>query len=185
MNSVVAALTACLAVFGLALPAGADQGQAEPASAFKPRSEGTAASLSFFGTAIPFCLTLAAGHGGRAGWAWVSVGALVLGPALGHFYAGANTRAWTGIGIRVAALAAFSGGVAMAMDEMHESNPILGIGLIIGGATGLIASSLADIVDARESVRKHNLKGQGLTVNVSPVVSPRSKTVGIQAQIKF
>jgi len=181
-----AALTACLAVFGLALPADAQPSGTPQPGAFKPRSEGMATSLSFFGTAVPIALAILLGHegSGSAFW-WVAVAAIPVGPALGHFYAGEHKRAWTGIGIRVAALAAFSAGVAMAFDETHSSSYPLTLGLILAGATVALGSTLADIVDARESVWKHNLKGQGLTLNVSPVVSPRSKAVGIQAQIKF
>lgn len=190
MDLVGAALSACLALFGLALPADAQQGETPPAAAFKPKSEMTAATLSFIGTALPWALILALGHddartNGVDWLRYLSLAAISVGPALGHFYAGATTRAWTGIGIRIAALAAFAGGVAMAFDETHSVSYPLTLGLILGGATALLGPSLADIVDARESARKHNLKGQGLTVTVAPVISPRSKAVGIQAQIKF
>ncbi len=189
-NLIGAALAVGLILGAVAPPAAAQEGLAQPDLGFKPKSGTTATAISFIGTVVPWALLLSLSDEGTRDHSltWVlylSLAAIPVGPSLGHFYAGSTKRAWGGIGLRAVSMAAFTLGVGMAFDEEHDANYPLTLGLIIGGATVLIGSTVADIVDAHKSASRHNLRGRGLSVTVAPVLSPKTKAVGLQANISF
>lgn len=189
-NLIGAALAAGLIFAAAAPPAAAQESLAAPDFGFKPKSGMTATAWSFIGTVVPWALLLSLSDEGTRDksldWVlYLSVAAIPVGPSLGHFYAGSTKRAWGGIGVRVVSMAAFTLGVGMAFDDEHDANYPLTLGLIIGGAATLIGSTVADVVDAHRSASRHNLRGRGLSVSVAPVLSPRTKALGLQANISF
>ncbi len=186
------ALSAWLILAAAVPPADAQENQAAPIIGFKPRSEDTASALSLIGAAVPWALFLAfSDEGGRSNagdWLWyLSLAAMPVGPSLGHFYAGSNKRAWGGIGVRAGSITAFIVGVNLAFDGGFDSahGGALPVILMIGGAATLIGSTVADVVDAHKSARRYNLRGRGLSMTVAPVLSPRTKALGLQAHISF
>jgi hypothetical protein len=68
------------------------------------KSPGTAFALSFFSTAVPVAVGAGMGNGGGAG---VFLGGVVVGPSVGHFYAGQVTRGLVTAGLRGAGTALF------------------------------------------------------------------------------
>jgi hypothetical protein len=68
------------------------------------KSPGTAFALSFFSTGVPIAVGAGMGNGGGAG---VFLGGVVVGPSVGHFYAGQVTRGLVTAGLRGAGTALF------------------------------------------------------------------------------
>jgi hypothetical protein len=98
----------------------------------------------------------------------VLVGALVIGPSLGHFYAARPGPALAGIGIRLLAGAAVAvGGLAETSEggASDEYVAIATIGVVVGGA-----SILWDILRAPHSARVHNEKVRqgGVAIRITP-----------------
>jgi hypothetical protein len=119
----------------------------------------------------------------------VLVGALLIGPSLGHFYADRPRRAFVGIGIRTVTAAAGAAGFFYfnGMDDSagEHSNPELGQTLA-GVAVALVGASLAwDIIRAPHSARVHNdqlLQARG-SIGVAPSVAPAG--LGLRVEITF
>lgn len=120
------------------------------------KSETTALLLSFLGTAVPI------GVGAPIVWegagstpaAVFMVAGVLIGPALGHFYADRPGRAFAGIGIRLLAGAGVAlGGLASGSEggATGGATAVAAIGGILAGA-----SILWDIVRAPHSARVHN-----------------------------
>jgi len=95
----------------------------------------------------------AIGHAADAPVAALFLTGYMIGPSLGHFYAGRTGRAFVGMGIRVVALAGLGFGFASSFDE---SAPGRGTGLVVAGLVVGAGSVLFDIVDAPHSARVHN-----------------------------
>lgn len=148
------------------------------------KSERAALLISVLGTATAAaCAPLVFESNGTEAAGFVLVGALVLGPALGHFYAERPGPAFAGIGIRLLAGA----GVAIgALTEGSEggatsaSNAIAAAGVIVGGA-----SILWDIARAPHSARVHNdhVRQSRVSFGITPSVGPAG--VGLCAAVAF
>ena len=120
------------------------------------KSPKTALLWSLLGTALPvaasapFVWTPAAPDGAGI----LLVGALVIGPSLGHFYAGRPGRAFAGIGVRILGGAGLAVGSLASIAESGATNgstAIAAIGAIVGGA-----AILFDIIRAPHSAQVHN-----------------------------
>jgi hypothetical protein len=121
------------------------------------RSEATALLLSLCATAIPAVLAAPAafGEGGEGQGqtaALVFLGSLIVGPSVGHFYAGRPGRGLLGIGVRVVALFGIAGAVAMSWDEESSGGNAMAFASLGAGAGFLIW----DIASAPRSARIHN-----------------------------
>ena len=115
----------------------------------------TAFWLSFLGSAVPIgggLILSETSENTSPGDAAVFVGSLV-GPSLGHFYAGRPGRAWLGIGVRVAALGAallvINGNI---MEEPHHGEDVL----FYASLLTYCASGIIDIATAPGSAAKTN-----------------------------
>ena len=119
------------------------------------KSETSALLFSVLGTATAAaCAPLVFESNGTEAAGFVLVGALILGPSLGHFYAERPGPAFAGIGIRLLAGAGVAyGALAEGSDggATSTSNAIAAAGVIVGGA-----SILWDIARAPHSARVHN-----------------------------
>lgn len=148
------------------------------------KSERSALLISVLATATAAgCAPLVFESNGPEAAGFVLVGALVLGPSLGHFYAERPGPAFLGIGIRLLAGA----GVAIgALTEGSEggatstSNAIAAAGVIVGGA-----SILWDIARAPHSARVHNdhVRQGRISFGITPSVGPAG--VGLSAAVTF
>jgi hypothetical protein len=148
---------------------------------------GTTAFLwSFLGTAVPAVpaalLTWdASGDSPLPGI--VLVGALLIGPSLGHFYAARPGRAFAGIGIRALGGVGVALGGLAATSEGDVSSGTEAVA-IIGGI--VVAASLAwDIIEAPHSARVHNDQiSQGrTTIGITP--SMGTAGLGLRADVSF
>lgn len=107
---------------------------------------------------------------------------LLVGPSLGHFYAGDSQQAWIGIGLRTVGGGVFLEGVASEIAAAEKSsgpNAATVVGaLIVGG------SAIYDIVTASGSAREYN-EAHGLNAQVTPTVGPRGEQVGLALRVSF
>jgi hypothetical protein len=130
------------------------------------KSESKALRLSALGTLIPGLAAVASAPGAfgdspGAGTVFVTAGAfaVLVGPSLGHFYAGRPGRAWLGIGLRCAGAAGFIGAVAASFPSSWNSGSSSGADGAAVCALALIGGSMIyDIGTAARSARVHNAK---------------------------
>lgn len=148
------------------------------------KSETTALLLSFLGTATAgACAPLVFESTSSDPAAYVLVGALIIGPSLGHFYAGRPGPAFAGIGIRLLAGAAVAVGGLAASSEAGAtsgSDAIAVVGAIVGGA-----SVIYDILRAPHSARVHNdeVRQSRIGFRITPPVG--SAGVGLSVAATF
>jgi hypothetical protein len=176
-------IAAVLMFSSLALPSLSQESQAQAKPEIKLKSEGAALALALAGTLLPWGLAaLAASNDQDGSLAWLGLLAYPLGPSLGYFYAGSSEQALGGIGIRALGVGAFLAGIAIAWDEGDQ---ILPAALVIGGGVVYVASTIYDLAGVTKAVRKNNARAGRASLNVVPVLSPKSKTVGLSVQLAF
>lgn len=121
----------------------------------REKSELTAVLSSSLGTVAPACAALivsASGNDDAVPGVFILT-SYVIGPSIGHFYAGRAGRAFMGIAIRGVTLVGLMV-AALGAEDNGNNLGALGIGcLVVGGG-----SVLFDIVDAPHSARVHNMK---------------------------
>ncbi len=136
------------------------------------KSETGALLWSLLGTVVPvaasapFVWTPAS----PSGAAVLLVGAVIIGPSLGHFYAARPGVAFAGIGVRLLAGAGVAvGGLASTSEggATSGSNAMAAIGAIVGGA-----SIVWDILRAPHSARVHNnqVRQGRISLRITPSV---------------
>jgi hypothetical protein len=151
--------------------------------AVKLKSEKTALLLSLFGTLGSYGLiAIAASADEASALGYLGLTGSFVGPSLGYFYGGLAGRGLSGAMARLAGMGGVVGGFAMLWEDENER---LGIALMIVGGSTVIVSTVSDIIGVRRAVRKRNNRVQGLSLNVAPVIVPKSKTVGLTLQLGF
>ncbi|HYR53042.1 MAG TPA: hypothetical protein VET83_10575 [Candidatus Dormibacteraeota bacterium] len=142
-------------------------GAGEPGS----RSASKAFLFSFLGTAVPIGVGSAIASSGEinlddAGPTSLVLGGFVVGPSLGHFYAGKSGRALAGIGIRTAAILGMAVSVGESWDHQSTGADVLG-GVSLGVGC---ASVIFDIATAGNSAKKHNRLAGGNRICLAPAL---------------
>lgn len=137
---------------------------------------------------LPFATTLATVAGGTifalntekfqgAGVGLAAAG-LILGPSLGHLYAG---ETWRGVSSSLGRLASvgailLGGGLSFACafgnTEGSSCDPFAGGVLIFGGLGTLVVLTIWDIVDAPSAAKRHNEKIQQLSISPMMLAPP-------------
>jgi hypothetical protein len=147
------------------------------------KSGTTAFAWSFFGTALPIGAALAMSSDDvddQVVAGFTMIGALVLGPSLGHFYAGRSGRALTGIGLRTLALAGLTAGAAATWNGDSDAGSAAAYaGVALGGAV-----VLWDIVRAPHSAKVRN-EQRRRSAAVAPVLSPDGSGIRFGARVSF
>jgi len=141
----------------------------DPKSSFSERSESKALLLSFLATAVPAALSAPAAFSESEGSevaGWVFLGSLVVGPSLGHFYAGSPGRALLGMGIRTAAIVGLAGAVSMSWNDESPEGSALAVASLAVGAVSIVW----DIASAPASASHYN-ETHGLSIGLGPVGS--------------
>jgi hypothetical protein len=163
---------------------GATLGQI-PAEAIAPghKSATTALLWSFLGTLVPAGAGIAAASGESSDPmpGLVILGALILGPSLGHFYADRPGRAFVGIGIRTLAVAGIGAGFAATWNDSNAGGTAL-----LFGSLALGALSVGwDVIRASHSAKVHNEKQHPgrVAIGIMPVSEARGVQIG--ARVAF
>ena len=150
----------------------------------KPKSPEKAAGLSLLGTLVPVGAGLAimsAGDtengGGAAGLGATCVlGGVLVGPGLGHSYAGNGDRLLVGLGLRALGLAGATTAVALSWDNPDSGAAALGFG---AGMLLVVVSAIYDIATADDAAVNYN-KRHGLSgLSVSPTYFANQKACGL------
>ncbi|MGE5176200.1 MAG: hypothetical protein ACM3JJ_07455 [Hyphomicrobiales bacterium] len=121
-----------------------------------------------------------------AGGPLLFTGAYLFGPAVGHFYAGRSGRAFVGIGVRAAALAAATGAVAASWDNGSDTSGAETVGLVALGVG--VVSAVYDVATAGKSAKIKNdeLRAQRLTEpKVSASLGSVAGAPGVRIGVKF
>jgi hypothetical protein len=145
------------------------------------KSGSTAFLSSLVGTTVPVALGIAtASHDEGSGAGAALIGGYLLGPSLGHFYAGRPGRAFKGIGIRTAILAGVGALVSATWDRPgNDGLAALGIaGLGVGVIDGLV-----DIADASRSARIHNEEVRQSRLRLTPATVGMAP--GVRVDVAF
>ena len=120
------------------------------------RSPHTALLLSLGATVIPFAIGSASST--RSETEKLAFWGILVGPAVGHFYAGHSKQAWQGIGIRSGVgVATLAVGFASCSGRGSGSDSWdCGSAAVIIGSVALLASVVHDIATAPRSAREYN-----------------------------
>lgn len=111
-------------------------------------------------------------------------GGLLVGPALGYFYAGESGRAWTGVGLRALGFGAIIAAAAASWDCYGDECQTGGAVVLVASAVTL-GSAIYDIATVRGAVRRRNDEARGVSVSVAPTYSSRRHAAGVAAQLTF
>lgn len=178
-------LSAALIAVSLVSCAPRARAQEFPASADSLRgmkSGSTAFLLSFLGTAVPIGSAVLAASRAQDGSAGALIlGGYMLGPSLGHFYAGRPGRAFAGIGIRTIALIGLGAAIVATWNNDNSAGDAL------GGASVALGTifALADIVDASRSARLHNEKVPRNRLTITPAAIGSMRAPGLRVDCGF
>lgn len=155
----------------------------------EPKSLAMALQWSLYGTLVPVAagggLLIAKPNDPEAFGLAAVVGGLVIGPALGHFYAGRPGRAIAGVGLRTALGV---GAAAVVISHSLCDAAVCRLSgtdatILVLGAVGLLASAAFDIARAPASARHYNAThGE---ISVIPWLSPQQGTIGLVVRASF
>lgn len=157
------------------------------------KSPGLALALSLLGTGAGVAALFAASEvedGELVGT--LGVAALVVGPSLGHFYAGEPDRGVRHAALRLGAVATMGAGLALffsspcafgSENECPETREDLGLTIFVAGALLGAGSAVYSIIDAPFAARRAN---RALIVTPAPIVGPaRSTGLGLTLATPF
>lgn len=112
----------------------------------------------------------------------ILAGGIIVGPAIGHFYAESD-RAWTGISLRlVSGLVSTGATYAAILFALGGENPILPVIIMTGGAIVAGTSAVLDIVRAPASAQAWNERHP---LTVRPVFHPKTSSFGASVRLTF
>jgi hypothetical protein len=159
-----------LASLTAALPAQSD-------SLPHPKSPRTALLLSLGATVVPYAIA----EQGQDQNTALAVAAILVGPAVGHFYAGKPGRGLVGMGIRVGVTAVTVGVAQLACHDPQEWS-CLGATLAFTGAA-VLGSMVVDIAAAPGSARRSNEERARLAI--LPLRGGAHPRLGIGVRLGF
>ncbi|HEY8144037.1 MAG TPA: hypothetical protein VIG06_15230 [Kofleriaceae bacterium] len=174
-------LVACLAGAAAAQPAALTDGdppEKSPALAF---------SLSLLGTGAGVAALVAASHVDRGEYVGAAgLAVLVVGPSLGHIYAGEPDRGVRHAAVRLGAVATMVTGLAVVFSspcafgseqECPETREEIGLGIFVAGALLGAGSAIYSIVDAPLAARRTNRRStSSATLLPAPIIGPDRST---------
>lgn len=122
------------------------------------KSAGTAFGLSLTFTALPLFM---ASRSNNSDAGPILFGA-ILGPAIGHFYAGNRERALGGIALRAGMLGVTA--LLVSADCSNNGGWFCGLGSALLGATAIFISDLIDVFGAAGSATHYNQTHAGVAL---------------------
>lgn len=196
---------AAFAVLVMMSPFGLARAQAD----HRPRSEAAAATLSALGTLAPVGIGLLwwkfdqpnfRGTGGytyyqppnRVGPAVLIAGGILLGPSLGHFYAGRMGGVLLRAGLSVAT--PLLAGMILAAGVQDDGgwfpsfDPgalVLAGGIMAAGAVAIAGSAVYDLATASNAARQRNGERASGRIRVTPTYVPAARAVGFSVRASF
>jgi len=146
------------------------------------KSEQTAFGLSLAGTAVPLAITIAAVSTDQDELALAGAAGMLLGPSLGHWYAGRVVTG--GLALRAGGTALMFVGALQALGHTlchgHEDDcGGDGSALLIGGAAAFVGGTIYDVATAGRQARRWNEKHFDLAPMVVRGASGKAPGFGI------
>ena len=195
LRVVVPALTVAISLTRAALaqaPGTAPPTPARPAvEPADDKSPGVAMGLALGGTALPIAAFFAAGDGDDGALVLVGLGALIIGPSMGHFYAGETQTGLVHAGVRAGSMGLMLAGAIALLDECgwegeSECNETPGTMMLVGGGILLVGSTIYSIIDAPLAAHRHNRRAARFSLMPAPVSGPdRSVGLGLHLGATF
>lgn len=149
---------------------------------------------SFGATVVPVAAGLALGSRGRVAnedlGLSLSGAGLIVGPAVGHWYADDHDQARRGMLVRLGATTVFAvGAVTVGFDLLgdDELSPggNVGVALAIGGMAALAGSIVYDVATAPQSATQYNDTRDDGRVSVAPHVDPVRDQYGLAVRVQM
>jgi hypothetical protein len=183
-----------ITVFALTFLLNLNDAAADTTSTATPKSRRTAVIYSLVSTSVPVAVGGVMMHNERSaplGTGIASLG-LILGPGVGHAYAGNMRRFWTGAATRGIVL---SSAVAVGAILIHGSSgdsweeglpkAMLAIGVIGAGVTICTVSAIRDIATADNSADAYNKEHGFRTLTLRPTYIATYKAPGLVLKLTF
>lgn len=160
----------------------------------EPKRRWRAFLYSFGATVVPVAAGVALGS--RDGDASedlalsLSGAGLIVGPAMGHWYADDDEQARRGILVRLGATAVVSvGAVTAGLDLLgdDELSPAgnVGVALALGGMAAMAGSIVYDVATAPQSATQYNNAHDDVRVSVAPHVDPVRDRYGLAVRVQM
>ncbi len=167
----------------------------DPAAPRTPRTEAadsgiksvaTGVAWSIGGVVVPIAaaVLVRSNDGPNDGPTLLGFAGFLIGPSLGHFYAGRTGRGLGGIGARlVVTVGAIAAVGATWNSNSFPSSEAYALGVLVLGAVA--ASTIWDIARVPGSVRRHNVaaRSTGLTLAITPIAG--ASRLGIGGRVTF
>jgi hypothetical protein len=168
-------------------------GTAQRPLRYKPRTKSTALSLSLAATLMPVaCGVALISKDDHFQGAVIGGVGMVLGPGIGHAYAGQTGRLATGSLIRIGGLVLMSAGalgdIGFSLKPRHPYTKSSGSDIdpmVVVGAAVCVFSAIYDIATVGRSVQKYNRSQRHARVDVRPVWFAQEKTPGLALTLTF
>jgi len=159
------------------------------------KNSGNAVGASLAGAFLPSLplLACATGHDVDgymvAGSVVLSLSGFIIGPSVGHFYAGNSARGKQSMGLRTVFALVGVGGTFMGLANLqHEDFDAAKAGATIAIASGIciLGSSAYDIITCPQSVEKYNqsIRDQG-SLYFSPEIDLKNESYGLSISYRF
>ncbi len=192
-----------ITAFALTFLLSSNMATADTTSTAMPKSRGRAEVYSLLSTLVPVVVggTLLIRGGGTApstradvqsertttltGLAIGSMG-IVLGPGVGHAYAGKMGRFWNGVAIR-GATASLTWMIALSASENSDfgTGIVLAVTALVVGGSICLVSMTYDISAVRTSVDDHNSEHGFRTLTLRPIYIAAHKAPGLMLTLSF
>lgn len=143
------------------------------------KSPQTALLLSFFGTAIPVGVGISLPDEEDAVLTFLT--GAVIGPSLGHIYAGRPGRAMGGIAVRTLAVVGIGAAFQMSLNGSSGDGDVLGFTSLALGA-GMV---VYDIVGAPGSANAYNEALLAKRVSVMPALLGEERAPGFRVVVSY
>jgi hypothetical protein len=147
------------------------------------KSKAVAHLSSVLATAAPILLAAqlsSSTHGGSEGWVGgLAIGGLLLGPSAGQIYAGSQSGAWLGVGIRAGGMlltwlgvGQFAGSLFCSSEEEEDCDPPpTAIPLLVAGIDIFIGGTVYSVINAGRTVDRVN-ESRSRVFGWAPTFSP-------------
>jgi hypothetical protein len=147
------------------------------------KSHAVAYFSSVLATAAPLSLAAhlsGSTHGGSEGWVGgLAIGGLLLGPSAGQIYAGTQSGAWIGVGIRAGGLlltslglSEFSKSILCSSEDGQDcGSPAIAVPLLVAGTVTFIGGTVYSVINAGRTVDRVNER-RSRVFGWSPIVVP-------------
>jgi hypothetical protein len=158
--------------------------QAKTSISLTPKSKSKALTYSLVGTLAPIAISIPLLRNGDAAGLFLGSFGLLIGPGMGHLYAGNPNRFLSGMFIRgaVGITAIYSMSQIDILDDTGNSGPVM---FFLLGSSALLASIIHDIGSTGKSVEQYNQQHGFAHIKIQPYYWANHQAMGLSFGIRF